>query len=176
MTDRLLAIDASSSAIGWAIFHDGKLQAAGVVKSSAATWAGRVKVLQDRLDDRLFMEFPVDRVVMEWSEGRGMAQLKRMGRSAQSGVPLAHGQGAIWQWLRDRVAEPILVKEGDWTGRVKKEKRAPKIQARYPDFAGVWADDAGLDATDAVGIGDWFLAQERQNTLLGQAKSLKIKV
>jgi Holliday junction resolvasome RuvABC endonuclease subunit len=162
----LLSFDASSHAIGYAYFSHNRLVNCGAVLSSKDMVQVRIRHLMDQIKE-VFPRIAPDVVcVMEWSEGRPIAFLKEKGRSAQSSVPLAHAQGALFFWLIGQGLEVTCIGEGEWTKRrgryMSKAARAQEVMFRYPEHHETLVIDARAeryDAADAVGLGDWYIGE-----------------
>jgi hypothetical protein len=163
----MIAFDASSSAIGFAYWSFNELVECGSVRSSKDTVQARIVDLMQKIIPCFQQPIPKEVVcVMEWSCGRPIKFLQQKGRSAQSSVPLAHAQGALFWWLIDQGLDVVPVGESEWTKRrgkyVSKPDRAREIHLLYPEFSHVWESDAKgdrHDAADAVGIGLYHLGQ-----------------
>ncbi len=176
--DPLLVLDPSSTALGWAWFHRGELVSCGTVRATSADFGRRMAMLWDKLRPVLAMGPHDARIVIEWHYGREMAWVRKQkeGRSIKTTVTLCHGQGALYGMLcgEGRTVETITDRE--WTkGKGAKEKRAEKIRQAYPDFGRIWGEDKGLDATDAVGLGLWWLGRAREADIESRGKVLRTR-
>lgn len=147
---RLLAIDPSSTAVGWAEFAGGRLLRVGVERSGADDPRRRI--------DRLIADiravagpFNPDRIVMETCSG-----MHRRARSL-SVATLAFAQGALW-WELSRDWPTACVPENDWTRGTPKATRARRVAAMEPTYHQFMPRDKGLDGADAVGLGHFYLA------------------
>ena len=161
---KLLAVDPSSTHIGWAKFSAGRLESAGVLRPlrSRDSWLERLGAMLDELG-HIVGEWGPNVAVVEVPSGTAAA-----GTTGRMGGYLAiYGAavGAVWQDLRTSVPSHAVgggrvetVTERDWTRSVPKERRARWLRGEYPQLA--WHQDTGLDMADAIGIGLWWLQRD----------------
>lgn len=150
----LLALDPSSTCMGYAVFHGRTLVDAGKLKPR------RTKdEANDRIDhmvsfglNDLLIEHNPEAVVVEDTSGK-------VGRRHHgNGAGLAvHGKavGAVVWWLRGRGSDVHAIPENVWTRGTPKEKRQTRVATCYPQYDP--AKDKGGDVSDAIGLGDWFI-------------------
>lgn len=62
---RILSIDGSTTATGYALFEDGKLIDYGVIKSEKSDWRLRIFDMSDTLSKYIEKHKPIDRIYME---------------------------------------------------------------------------------------------------------------
>jgi hypothetical protein len=161
----VLALDPSSSATGWAIFQNGTLLECGVftvpghwdswrrttyLARNLAVW---VRQTQTKLG-------PFQAVLVEVASNyRHAKRAVKSSRFSLGGLmTLGHSQGfqiGILETL-EVPWEPVL--ESDWTGGIPKTLRAIRMSSVYPIYQDFFHQnkDPGLDAADAVGLGDWW--------------------
>lgn len=167
---RVVALDVSSTVIGWAICHrdpDGLLidDSWGAIRAKKHWDSSRriqwmIQKLHD--DEVVTPQTPPLRVVMEWQ-----SHMRAAGPSVQGLAILGKAQGAVWQHLVELGLQVDHVSEREWTkinGKpAKKEVRAARVYGMCPDYKyGVLNNDnldPGLDIADAIGIGFWRLLQ-----------------
>lgn len=162
----LLALDASSSVIGWAVFKGHQFGGAGLAQSPRS-WDSERRI-RDNTDEilEIIRKFGVTRIVMEWQ-----SHLRAAGcRNANGLATLGQAQGDVRGVIRHVFPDiPIgLVSEREWTkpesgGRnLSKIERAESVKHLCPDYGlAIEKDpkiDPGLDMADAVGLGLWWLA------------------
>jgi Holliday junction resolvasome RuvABC endonuclease subunit len=153
---RLLALDPSSTAVGWAVFDAGKLRTLGVFRSAAENPMARIAKLATAVT-KLSEAWQPNTVVLETVSG-----MHRHARS-MSVATCAMAQGAIWYAIHaagfhgTRMLVPI--KENAWTKGTPKAKRADRVRLCEPIYAEFARRDGdkGLDGADAVGLGLWYL-------------------
>lgn len=174
----LLALDPSSSAVGWAVFLDGRPIDAGVIRSASTDFGRRLARLVRGVQDVISIHAPRS-IAMEWNEGRPSSNDPKRRRSLKVTTTLCHGQGALFGALMTRGIAVEFVGDMTWTSRegknrLKKEVRAAEVRGRYPDLAEVWENDPGDDAADAVGLGEWIVAQRKAREIESRGKSLGV--
>lgn len=163
---KILALDISSKAAGFAFDRPGRGPAFGVIRPPATLPPeGRIDVIVDGIAD-LVRESAPDIAVIEWSGGKQHGKIARK----MSGLSvLGASQGAARQKLRDLGIRVEAVREARWTGSRPKAERAADIRLVYPAYAR-WADefgrDGGLDVADALGILEWYRGKEAERRIL----------
>jgi len=159
---RLLALDPSSTAVGWAIFDGGELRTLGVFRAASDNPMSRIAKLADAVA-RLADAWQPDTVVIETVSG-----MHRHARS-MSVATCAMAQGAIWYVVgKGQVGGPRTIspiKENAWTKGKPKAKRAELVKLTQPVYAEFQRKDGdrGLDAADAVGLGLFYLSGRHQH-------------
>ncbi len=174
--DRVIALDVSSTAAGWAIGQslNGKItiEKFGLVKPPSHWKSARriakitedIGLLCEDYDQNLILNSQESlRVVMEWQ-----SHMRAAGARSINGLAtLGQAQGSAWWNLRnlefmvDHVSEREWTKERHWP--VSKVNRAAKIRMLVPEYAQYVKDDpsldSGLDIADALGILIWRLTR-----------------
>lgn len=160
---QLIAIDPSSTRIGWALF-DGDLVDAGFTRPERTrdSYLGRVRSMVDELAGMVERHGPQVAVIEVPS---GMAA--RGSRAGMAGTQAIYGLavGAVWECMRGIVPSSAVggrgtvetTTEREWTRSVPKTARARRVRFQYPHLD--WASDGGLDMADAIGIGLWWQAE-----------------
>jgi Holliday junction resolvasome RuvABC endonuclease subunit len=151
---KLMAIDPSSVAVGWALFDDGRLMKTNVIRSSGE-FIPRMQFLMECVRD-LVVIHGAHTIAIEMHDGLPFARNNRKAdekRSPKVAATLCHAQGMILATLLLVCPNVKMIGDQTWTNREPKGERAAKIHAAYPEFMSVWATDSGMDAADAVGIG-----------------------
>jgi Holliday junction resolvasome RuvABC endonuclease subunit len=153
----ILALDVSSSAVGYATFAGRELRKFGVIRPRAKDSA------LERIDTlvlgvrKVYADVAPDLVVFEVSAG------KTHGRIAKaSGLSvLGHSQGQCLRALIDDGAEVATYSELEWTKSVSKARRGEKVAMFYPAYQRFSAakKDAGLDCADAIGLALYYLGK-----------------
>lgn len=169
MDARLLALDVSSSACGWALLWcpGGTVDAFGViVPKTTASAVTRIDAIVAEVTALLVTRLP-ERVVLEWSAGKVHGGAK----SGYSGLAvLGQAQGAVYQAVKSWQdgSPPETVPDIEWTGGTKKTTRARKLALVEPAYAMALAkkQDLGFDAADAICLGRWVLARDRERALI----------
>lgn len=153
----LLALDPSSTAVGWAVFDRGKLLAVGVERASSEDVDRRIAKLIARTAAMAIGWVP-SVVVMEVVSGMHRRS-NRSNAHRQSTATCGFAQGAIYGVLLAKNFDVKRIKENTWTGGKPKAKRAELVKLTQPVYA-EWArkdGDRGLDGADSVGLGLWYL-------------------
>lgn len=153
---RLIAIDPSSTTTGWAVFHDGSLLAFGAVKrhkDAADPWIGSlemagqlVRPLKDYLPDKAIIEIP--RVV---------------GKMPGSSVTTyAAAVGMVYATACHHVGMlgVSIVSPAEWMRHTTRDKKARQRQVAAQFGRYDPATDRGMDVSDAIAIGQWFIAEQ----------------
>lgn len=148
--DRLLCLDVSSTAVGWAfLLGDGTPVRWGVDRSTSTDPLVRTGELADWSVARAATEPTINRVVLEWQDHSNRTD------HGATAATVAHAQGAVWQALRALDRFPVVcVPVHEWTAFEPKDKRADKVRLLVPEYRP--DGDTGLDAADALGLGLWF--------------------
>jgi Holliday junction resolvasome RuvABC endonuclease subunit len=146
----LMAIDPSSTCCGAAVFSRGKLVNAWRVtpartRDDAAT---RITAMVAELHE-LIIEFNVRDVVIE------EPLLTAMPGRHKSNAVLQRVFGRIYQWACDQGVRVHSVPVNVWTRGRKKRQRAGLIPGLDSE------KDKGLDGADAIGLGQWWVAEQR---------------
>jgi Holliday junction resolvasome RuvABC endonuclease subunit len=163
---RILSLDPSSTACGWAVFDsypvalvDFKVIKAGSRKDELS----RIRHLCRGVLD-LIAETEPDKVILEWASGKVNGRIK--GRT-QGLATMGHGQGWIAGVVENCTShEPQYVYPNDWKGNKRKDRMAQTIAAIYPEYAAWKQKDRGFDAADAIGMAHWWLQQKQIDSVL----------
>jgi Holliday junction resolvasome RuvABC endonuclease subunit len=164
----LLCLDVSSSCTGWAAFH-----AAGPHHERPYSF-DRIRPLAklpsvQRIDRQVAKLREIVRmcepalVVMEWSSGKTHGRIAR----ASGLAVLGQAQGAVRQLLADLNVPVVTVPENEWTKGSPKRKRAENVRFLVPNYR--IEDDPGFDIADAIGLGLYYKAKQRQAELIARA-------
>jgi hypothetical protein len=156
----ILGLDPSSTACGYAVNSGGVVIDGGVIwpqRKSAASWE---RICSMRRDLRsLFEQYRPRTVLIEWTKGK-----VNINRHHGHGAGLAVygcGVGAIAVecdiYCRDNNAHLYVINENDWTRGVSKKERQLAIDSKYEQYE--IRSDPGGDASDAIGIIDWWLKE-----------------
>ena len=161
---KLLAIDPSSKAVGYAIFDRSAVIKYGVLKSPKKDYWDRIVVTAEQMLHVASIT-AADVIVVEVSS-LGVAQ-KLAGR----GRGLAHygeAVGAICGWLVawgyriNRVPSSVWTRSYRCPGNTRKQaskkerQQLMEIEHKYKPKG-----DSGADAADAIALGAWWLREER---------------
>lgn len=181
---RILSLDPSSTCTGWAVLDD--LSAAGLIdgglikpgsskyidpgapeadRPDLAAWYATPELRSSRrmiatLNDigPLLGEYQPDRVVVEVPSGKAGSGSKRGAKGSLTTYGMA--AGAVWAYCLSRLPGKVAaVNERMWTiGQKNKQGRAYRHECLYP---GKYRSelDKGLDLSDAIGLGRWYLTQ-----------------
>ena len=167
---RILALDVSSTATGWAVMEPGpKVLSFGVFKGPAGTAPDRSQWSAVAMRS-ILCDSDCGSVVMEWLDEHRHVHPHR----ARSIITCARAQGVVYGLLKQHAAI-ALVGESDWTRGRSKEARADDRSAEFPMY-GIYRDegyDKGLDCADALGIGLWHLAKLREAELIAASEAAK---
>jgi Holliday junction resolvasome RuvABC endonuclease subunit len=155
---RILSLDPSSTACGWAILEGwpATLHSFGVERPRGRKCpVDRMRRITSEIR-ALVDQCQPDKIVIEWADGKQHGRIK--GRS-QGLSTLGQAQGWLAATLETMDYEPQYVPVGQWAGGTKKERRAAAVAREFPDYA-AWSAkgrDRGHDAADAIGLGLWWL-------------------
>lgn len=163
---RLLALDVSSSAMGWAVVEkadNGNHKAIDFdVVKPPSSWDFKRKLFHMMtVTNHIIDEHKITNICMEWQDHR--STMKRV----QGLAVLGQAQGALWNHLVAKMEVDLInVREATKLNgkNAKKEKRRDYVKLRVPDYA-KQADenpryDRGLDASDALFLALWRLDHE----------------
>lgn len=162
---RIVAIDPSSSKIGYALFANGKLTEHGVITPHRTRDEAndRIRHMAGEVLAVLDESLPLH-VVIEDTSGKVGTFGRRRG---MNGAGLAiHGKAVGYvvclceAWARRQIGAQVhCVKENEWTRGQRKGFRQQWVAAAHRGYDP--AQDKGGDASDAIGLGEWWLATER---------------
>jgi hypothetical protein len=175
---RILALDPSSTACGWAVFD---AWPAELVDFNVIRGGGRKEPLEriDRMKHEvatIAQGFLPDIIVIEVTKGKHYGRDNHRPGMGVCGI----AQGCIRErlickaeLLTDIHDAPLwrvqTVPDITWTHRTPKAKRAVAVGLKYPTY-GAWAGkpgrDRGLDVADAIGLGDWWLSKRQIGSLM----------
>ena len=169
MPGSLLALDPSSTAIGWCQMGPGcELRSAGVIRPGREhrkTAFDRITDMTSALAALLHYATP-STILIEWTVGKVAGRLKRKSRGAGLAI---YGIGvgaatATCQWYAHKrfeieIVEIEAITENTWTRGVPKEARQAWIAGQFKQYRAT--DDPGGDMADAIGLAQWWL-QERK--------------
>lgn len=167
---KLLALDPSSTATGYALFQDDKLLACGKFRGRAKDRALlRCELMLAEVQGICLDHAPLD-VVIEMPGGKVH---RRIAGRAPAGLDLyGMAAGMIYQGcngLHPKAVRAIhAVTPNEWTGGRGKAERAKLYGAM---FRGVYdpAADKGLDIADAIGLGLWFRHETARKAIIEKA-------
>lgn len=165
----LLALDVSSSAMGWAVVRKSKAGDHQVidygVEKPPSGWCFKDKLFRMMtMTNHIVEEYEVTNICMEWQDHR--TTMKRV----QGLAVLGQAQGALWNHLVTKMEVDLInVRECTRIGgkNAKKEKRCEYVKARVPGYAAEVESnprfDRGMDASDALFLAYWRLNHEGGN-------------
>jgi hypothetical protein len=174
---RLLAIDPSSTAVGWAVadVDQGKIVAGGVIRPPerrpmrvriGMILDGVAKLIGDHQPRWAVIEVPSGR------PGRG----SKGGATGHLGI-YGVAVGMIAHLLDELVPTEAIaptddvrvdwVTEREWTRSIARAKRTVRAHHIAPGLD--WSIDHGADMADAVGIAAWWLVERRRADLMAEA-------
>jgi hypothetical protein len=161
---KLLALDPSSTAIGYAFGIDGRVDDAGVLwpEKKSAPAVERIESMADGLGelvagscaDRLVIEIPSKRTNTRRHGGKG-------GGLATYGMAV----GFVWSRLRFWGFIPAaitLVEPETWTRGKSKASRILAVSAACKSYDP--AQDPGGDCADAIALMWWWFAEQKGKT------------
>jgi len=163
----LLAIDPSSMRTGCAVMDfNGKLLDMLFIKPNAADKPSdrilyQCADIRGGLDNRIFGD--LTRIVIEGTAGK-INKKRNKGQGAGMAV-YGMAVGAMWMtccgWsLASKYGCVVtIVAENDWTRGVPKKQRAINMSLLYPQYKPYL--DPGLDVGDAIGLGMWWLNEQK---------------
>jgi Holliday junction resolvasome RuvABC endonuclease subunit len=161
---KILSLDPSSTACGWAVLDlGGDVLDLGVIKPGGhrPLWS-RVGRMCDAIGE-LMARIEPDEVLVEVTSG-----MTYKARRASSLATLGMAQGAVWCAVKAGGREPHVVTEVEWTQRRKKQDRQRELAIWCDAYRGVAKKDKGGDIADAVGLGLWWLGQQRAAEVMGR--------
>lgn len=161
---RLLALDPSSTRVGWALFDGPGLRCAGLLSPDRGDDSAllRIRRLVERVADLVSTHQPA-KVLLEIPSGHA----GRGSRAGATGQLAIYGMavGAIWIDLVHGAPAEVLggcevltCTEAAWTRGRPKQRRAELLRLEHPALD--WDADRGLDMADAIGMGAWYLDLE----------------
>lgn len=153
----VMGLDPSGECCGWAVVSaDGIPADWGVIRPPAScdTLGARARFIGNVVTG-LCERYRPGLAVVEVCSGHCYREERR-----HSLAPLAFVQGAAFRAVEQAGVRAVEVDEKRWTGGKPKTDRAAILHAVFAEF-GRWAKqgDPGLDATDSVGIAEWYLRQ-----------------
>jgi hypothetical protein len=165
----ILALDPSSTCIGWAVFDEtgGDAIDFGVLRPTPrkGTANEHIMSLAEQLRGLIYLKRPVKNIVIEDCDGK-------VGRAVRAG---AHNQdiygkavGFYWCVAVGFVPAPTIhmVPVRTWTRGRPKAQRTYSIATRYGNGGGYDASkDPGGDVADAIGLGEWWMVENKLKEL-----------
>lgn len=161
---RVLALDVSSTAAGWALLHSEpvvQVMDFGLARSGSRDSLRRIDAIRDQLV-RIAEDLGPDRIVMEWSAGKVHGKQGRIHGLAI----LGQAQGTVREALIGRDHHVLTVPENVWTRRRNKEARALEVELLYPTYRAWAKKDRGRDVADSIGLGLYWLGRHQIDTLM----------
>jgi Holliday junction resolvasome RuvABC endonuclease subunit len=168
---RILSLDPSSSAIGWAMMSGppDRLLAFHLIRSGSSNSVTRI----DRMTRDLLAvanEHTPDVVVMEWATGKVHRRVRA--QSAGAGLAtLGQAQGSYRAALMADGFDVRTVTDGEWTCGVSKDARADRVAFEWADYRAWRPKDHGLDVADAIGLGAFWLRRELHRSLMNPKRA-----
>lgn len=161
----LLALDCSSTAVGWAVFCGDRLRAAGVIAHQKRWEASRRMRHNAWAAAELIDRYSVSHVIAE-SQSH-----KSAGPRVQGLATLGKAQGYLFAVIEERFPDLWFeeVSEREWTRwggkNLSKAKRAQVVIPMAPEYAEAIENnphaDAGMDCLDAISIALFRLGKVR---------------
>ena len=163
----ILSLDPSSTRTGCAVMDfNGELIEMFFIKPKKADKAvdrilTQCNDILTGLDKRIFGD--LTRIVIEGTTGK-VNKNRNKGQGAGMAI-YGMAVGAMWMtcccWS---LANPhgcivTLVAENDWTRGIPKKQRAINMSLIYPQYKPI--NDPGLDIGDAIGLGRWWLDEQK---------------
>lgn len=157
---KILALDVSSTAAGVAMFErraDGVALLDFDIIHPKAAWNVWQRI--DYIAAKLSKILLFDLAILEFTDGAKWMSKARASSWSHSVVPLAAAQTAARAAILPNVGSVELVTSSEWTGKIPKETRALLMRNRHWRYNAFASKDPGYDVADAIGIGEWRLAQ-----------------
>jgi hypothetical protein len=149
---RVLAVDASSTAMGLVMIHGGEIKDTRLVKPpDSLDSIARARWMARHLSGEIRTQFP-DVVLIERTTG-----MHHAARPVAVSVA-SFAQGVLYVVVTGLVGFNVVhfVAENQWTrGLGKKKQRVESTRLAYPEIAN--EHDPGGDIADAVGLGMWWI-------------------
>lgn len=158
----VLGLDVSSKAVGVALMtattRGPRLDAARLFTAPAA-WGplARIDKLSNDVAAYVSRLGRVDLAILEWADGVRWMSKERGPNWSRYLVSLVAAQATVRVKIQPYAAELEYVASSEWTGRVKKEKRADLLRLKYWQLRTL--ADPGLDVLDAAGIAEWRITR-----------------
>ena len=169
MTQTLLAIDPSTTKIGWAIFTDQGLRKYGTISPPKVKtpikavrrkdWWSRTKVAEREISS-LIERYRPTKVIIEQPQ---IFQSKKGQAASNSSsiIKLCIAAGVYaGSALGDPRIEVVFTPVNQWKGTVPKHITQRRVLRRYGVALSKTVDN---NAIDAIGIGDWYLRKRAPN-------------
>jgi hypothetical protein len=183
MSYRIVSLDPSMKACGWAVMEPGQvLLEAGVTTPSPRKGDSRVRI--ESLCSQwtsLLRAWSPSVIVVEWTTGHVIRSRHGGGGSGLSIYGMV--VGALWResvwWARtlppgQERPQIVTVPENTWTGgRPKMRKGGQRFVSRVDIVAGLFPqyrpqEDPGGDIADAIGLNLWWQREHRLRDMLLQ--------
>lgn len=161
----LMAIDCSSTAIGWAVYRRRVLMAASLARSPAS-WDSIRRIRANTAEVlEAAAERGVTHAILEWQSPWRAARLRNANGLAVLGQAQGYLLAAIEREFRqikvDLVSEREWTRVGGWPA--SKQSRAARVRLLVPEYReAVGANpsiDPGLDIADSLGLALWRLSR-----------------
>ena len=161
----VLAIDASSHAVGWAYFCQGNLEACGVVTERSGNLVERLYRLSFGLvaDISNHIAIHKDRIndtALICETASGLRRAEKTSPRTTAVLGFAQGFIAGRLCLGYGFGPLVLLPDNTWTKGKNKQKRQAIMIASEPVYAAFAPRDKGADAADAVGLGRYAIYME----------------
>ena len=166
---KIVSLDPSSTAVGFAVFQGREFVQAGLIKpdNASAESFERVVSMGDDVWSVLQQKDP-QIILIEWTLGK-VGQRRHHGGGA--GLPV-YGIGVGWigctcyRWIEEQFMQGrygnyrqlIPIYENNWTNGVPKKTRQAAIASLYPSYCP--ERDPGGDIADAIGLADWWMREK----------------
>jgi len=160
-SNKLIALDPSSTATGYALFEGTRIHEAGLLKPKKNYAA------IDRIQE---MAYDLQQLVEEFQPGAAVLEIpsKHVGkRHNGKGAGLAIYGVAVGYLLAvttSLVDHVLPVDAQEWTASGKKSDRVAVVKSLYPQYDP--DGDPGSDVADAVSLGLWYLNRERMQAAM----------
>lgn len=156
----LMAVDPGSRVVGFAVFRNGELADAGMIrafKPSAPPLERILSLCADLLN--LCDKHEPATVVIEMPSGHVSRGRRAIGGHGLTTLGIA--AGAIWAALVSHLRPGVIqtVDPHVWTRGMGKRQRQRLVAASEPRYQA--DEDGGGDAADAIGIGRYWIAQAK---------------
>jgi hypothetical protein len=154
----ILAIDPSSTRVGYALMHSANhLAEAGLLKPGKSSDAAIVRIASFGRDlAALITEAKPTEIVIEITSGKVARRGRQRGMNGAGLGVYGMAVGYLWRTCEVLLPEGVTtLEENVWTRGVSKADRSTLIASAFRQYKPT--TDPGGDVADAIGLGRWYM-------------------